>query len=190
MHPELLTTSHSQTQTDRLPDWTERAPGRGNYRRKTKCSWLSIFSCDADDGIIWAAIKWTRLPCGKSLHYVICEALELRIKEVDTIGWRETENRPSLRQEFPHGAPKPAETALQLTARLPLKSHSESSSKRITSSIYTLTAGSFSERAAKQIMDKRYGGHRSRQCLRKVWVKIGSKQRKRISEILDRKSVV
>lgn len=113
---------------------------------------------------------WHNLSCYQMVEFAMWEIFTLcnpwstgaLDKEVDTIGWRETENRPSLRQEFPHGAPKPAEMALQLTARPPIKSHSESSSKRIRSSIYTLTAGSFSERAAKQIKDKRYGGHRSR----------------------------
>lgn len=100
-------------------------------------------------------------------------------KEADTIGWRETENRPSLRQEFPHGAPKPAETAMQLTARPPLKSHSESSSKRIRSSIYTPQVvspnGQLSRLRIKDTVDTEVVS---------VWGKIGDKQRKRISEIL------
>lgn len=85
---------------------------------------------------------------------------------------RQTQTEQSETQHiFPNGGRRLTHDAPTTAADRPpsSKSQPKSSSKRIRSSIYTLTTGSFPEQGAKQINDKRYSELTTHRCLRDLW---------------------
>lgn len=76
--------------------------------------------------------------------------------EIESSAWPPTS--PFTRSTTSTAAHRPSES----------KSKLKSSSKRITSSKYTLTTGSFPEQGAKQITDNRYA-QRTTQSVRELW---------------------
>lgn len=133
--------THGDRQTDSQTG-QKGAPGRGNYHRKTKCSLLSIFFTS----LLWR--RWRNnlrllsncqvLPCGKSLHYVICEALEPWIKR-QTQCKRQTETRDQTVTLLPVTAQRPPYLQRRRCSWHPVQPPNPSPScplKRIRSSKY------------------------------------------------------
>lgn len=186
---QLAETTESQT------DSQTGQRGRQTIR-KTTGSLFFFLLFDADNDPSWAVIKrciivvGKRRPlilivcplCGINIHYTFNLRVLLSVKyflqylnnsdaAIQRI-MRQTQTEQSETQHiFPNGGRRLTHDAPTTAADRPpsSKSQPKSSSKRIRSSIYTPTTGSFPEQGAKQINDKRYSELTTHRCLRDLW---------------------
>lgn len=135
LYPEQLTTSHSQGQTDRLPDWTERGAGKRKLSQEDKVFSTFYFfhlpPVTQTTEQSAAAIKLSSSAVWEI--FALCNLWSTGAvdKEADTMQATDRDKRSDSHSLACHSTapPIPAETALQLTSRPTSKSQSESPAK-------------------------------------------------------------